>query len=72
MTRVEGNFDMLDATFIEADEDPNSPHSFIGGVVVEGKKEHTYKSRCYLNMVVLNIALSSLYSGYSLVYFAQV
>jgi hypothetical protein len=38
---------------------------------VEGKKEPTYKSRCFLTGLVLNIALSSFFMGYCMVYFSQ-
>lgn len=37
-----------------------------------GGKRKTYKSRALLTFMTLNIALSSFYFGYCLIYFSQV
>jgi hypothetical protein len=64
------NFSILEATFEEV-ENPHKQHSLLGDGNGERDQEVTYKSRCYLIMMVLNIALSSFYYGYCMVYFAQ-
>lgn len=60
---------LLELTFEEV-VDLDTPNPPIGGPPQEKKKE-TYKSRTYLILMVLNIALSSFYYGYCMVYFAQ-